>query len=137
VLLGVAAGDAEADAAYLARKVAGLRVFEETPGKMHWSVADVAGAVLVVPQFTLLGDTRRGRRPDFSAAAPPETGERLFGDFCRELAACNLPVQRGVFREHMRVGLDNDGPVTLVLNSRETTLPGGDTAHRAPAEKQA
>jgi D-tyrosyl-tRNA(Tyr) deacylase len=119
VLLGVAEDDAAGDAAFLARKLAGLRVFEDESGKMNLSLQDVHGAILAVPQFTLLGDCRKGRRPDFTAAARPEKGLELFNLFCQELERAGIPVQRGVFREHMLVSLENDGPVTLMIDSKE------------------
>jgi D-tyrosyl-tRNA(Tyr) deacylase len=121
VLLGAAHGDGEEQAAWLARKVAGLRVFADEAGLMNRDVTQVAGAVLVVPQFTLYGDTRHGRRPDFTAAARPGQAEPLFERFCALLTARGLPVQRGVFGALMAVELVNDGPVTLML---ESPLPG-------------
>ncbi|RUL87585.1 D-aminoacyl-tRNA deacylase [Tautonia sociabilis] len=119
VLLGVAKGDAEADADWLAKKVAGLRAFEDEAGKMNLAVGEVGGGVLVVSQFTLLGDCRKGRRPGFDAAADPAEAERLYGDFCRRLASLGLPTASGVFRATMQVELVNDGPVTLLLDSRK------------------
>ena len=115
VLLGVTHADRAADAEWLARKVAGLRVFEDEAGQMNRGLSDVNGAVLVVPQFTLYGDAAHGRRPDFLAAARPEAAEPLFEAFCAALAAEGVPVSRGVFRAHMEVELVNDGPVTLML----------------------
>jgi D-aminoacyl-tRNA deacylase len=117
VLLGVAAGDAEADARQLARKIAGLRIFEDSQQKMNLSAADVGGAMLVVSQFTLLGDCRKGRRPDFTAAAPPEAAEKLYQQFVAAVAEQGIPVVTGRFRQHMEVELLNDGPVTLVVES--------------------
>jgi D-tyrosyl-tRNA(Tyr) deacylase len=119
VLLGVARGDTEADADRLAEKVVGLRAFEDDAGKMNLSVTEVAGGVLVVSQFTLLGDCRGGRRPSFTEAAPPEEAERLYLDFTRQVAAAGLTVATGVFRAMMDVELVNDGPVTLLLDSRK------------------
>ena len=116
-LLGVAAGDTEATARQLAQKIAGLRVFEDSQQKMNLSLTDVGGAMLIVSQFTLLGDCRRGRRPDFTAAAPPEVAERLYQVFVDAVAAQNVPVATGRFRQHMEVELVNDGPVTLVVDS--------------------
>ena len=117
VLLGVAAGDTEATARQLAQKIAGLRIFEDSQQKMNLSLADVGGAMLIVSQFTLLGDCRRGRRPDFTAAAPPEVAETLYQVFVDAVAAQNVPVATGRFRQHMEVELVNDGPVTLVVDS--------------------
>ncbi len=117
VLLGVAGGDAEADARFLADKVAQLRIFEDPAGKMNLAVGEVEGGVLVVSQFTLLGDARKGNRPSFGAAAPPEEASSLYERFCAMLAEKGLPVARGVFRAHMDVELVNDGPVTILLDS--------------------
>lgn len=116
VLLGVTHGDTKAEADWLARKVAGLRVFEDSEGKMNLSLADVDGAVLVVSQFTLYGDARKGRRPSFTAAAPPETAAPLCDYFCERLrTAHKLPVAAGVFGAMMQVTIHNDGPVTLLI----------------------
>ena len=120
VLLGVAQGDTAADAAYLAEKTAGLRVFEDAAGKMNLALNDVGGAVLAVSQFTLLGDCRKGRRPGFTDAAAPELADRLYNDYVAALRATGLSVATGVFRAEMRVFLVNDGPVTLLLDSRKT-----------------
>ena len=117
VLLGVAAEDTEADAHYLAKKIAGLRIFEDSQEKMNLSLADIQGAVLIVSQFTLLGDCRRGRRPDFTAAAPPEMAEKLYHVFVEAVAAQGVPTATGRFRQHMEVSLINDGPVTLLVTS--------------------
>jgi D-tyrosyl-tRNA(Tyr) deacylase len=119
VLLGAARGDAEEDARLLADKVAQLRIFEDAAGKMNLSVADVGGGVLVVSQFTLLGDARKGNRPGFVDAAPPEEANGLYERFCTLLAGRGLPVAKGVFRAHMQVELVNDGPVTILLDSRK------------------
>ncbi|HWE37088.1 MAG TPA: D-aminoacyl-tRNA deacylase [Isosphaeraceae bacterium] len=119
VLLGVAKGDGDEDADRLAEKVAALRAFEDEAGKMNRSVAEVGGGVLVVSQFTLLGDCRTGRRPSFTEAAEPVEAERLYRRFADHLAASGLPVATGVFRAMMRVSLINDGPVTLLLDSRK------------------
>ena len=118
VLLGVAADDSESDALYLAKKIAGLRIFEDSQEKMNLSLADVQGAMLIVSQFTLLGDCRRGRRPDFTAAAPPEAAEKLYQTFVEAVAAQGIPTATGRFRQHMEVSLVNDGPVTLFVASR-------------------
>ena len=118
VLLGVAVGDQESDARQLADKIGGLRIFEDSQGKMNLSLRDVDGAMLVVSQFTLLGDCRKGRRPSFDAAAPPEMAEKLYEQFVAHVKALGLPVATGRFREHMQVELVNDGPVTLLLDSK-------------------
>lgn len=117
VLLGATHGDGPAQAGWLAAKVAGLRVFADAEGKMNLDVREAGGAVLVVPQFTLYGDARRGRRPDFLAAARPEHAEPLVEAFCAGLAAGGVRVERGVFRAHMEVELVNDGPVTLMVET--------------------
>ena len=115
VLLGVAAGDAEADADGLAGKVARLRIFANDDGRFDRSVLDTGGGVLVVSQFTLLADTARGNRPSFAAAAPPEEAERLYERFCATLRGLGARVEQGVFGARMEVELVNDGPVTIVL----------------------
>ncbi|WP_169975097.1 D-aminoacyl-tRNA deacylase [Tautonia rosea] len=120
VLLGVGKGDTEADADWLAEKIAGLRAFEDDLGKMNRSVGEVGGSVLVVSQFTLFGDCRKGRRPSFDAAADPGEAERLYQVLCDRIAALGLPVATGTFRAMMNVSLVNDGPVTLLLDSRKT-----------------
>ena len=117
VLLGVAADDTEADARQLADKLAGLRIFEDPQAKMNLALADVGGAMLVVSQFTLLGDCRKGRRPSFTDAAPPEKAQQLYEVFVREVTARRLEVATGRFRAHMEVELVNDGPVTLIVDS--------------------
>ncbi len=117
VLLGVGRDDTEADADYLADKVVHLRIFEDAAGQMNRSVHDARGAVLVVSQFTLYGDARRGRRPGFSSAAPPEDANRLYRHFVDRVAATGLEVREGVFRAMMDVSLVNHGPVTLLLDS--------------------
>jgi D-tyrosyl-tRNA(Tyr) deacylase len=119
VLLGVGQGDAEADADYLADKVVNLRVFSDEQGQMNRSVLDAGGAVLVVSQFTLYGDCRRGRRPGFSDAAPPELAGRLYAHFVARVRASSVPTEAGVFRATMDVALVNQGPVTLLLDSRK------------------
>ena len=120
LLLGVARGDTAEDAAYLAEKTAGLRIFEDGEGKMNLALAEIGGAVLVVSQFTLLGDCRKGRRPGFTEAAPPELADALYTDFAATLRARGLTVATGVFQAEMLVHLVNDGPVTLLLDSRKT-----------------
>lgn len=117
VLLGIAHSDYEAQAALLAHKIAGLRVFEDSDGKMNLSLADVGGSVLAVSQFTLYADARKGRRPSFTDAARPEQANPLYDHFCALLEAHGLTVARGRFGAHMAVALVNDGPVTLVLDS--------------------
>lgn len=120
VLLGVGQGDGGDDAACLAEKIAHLRVFEDAEGKMNLGLLEVRGSALVISQFTLYGDARRGRRPSFSTAAPPDEARRLYECFCDALAGYGVPVARGVFQAHMAVSLVNDGPVTLLLDSRKT-----------------
>ena len=117
VLLGVGHDDTEADASYLAEKVAGLRIFEDSDGKMNRSVQDVGGSVLAVSQFTLLGDVRRGKRPSFDAAAPPEKARRLYEFFVQQIQAAGLRCETGRFQEMMQVELVNVGPVTILLDS--------------------
>jgi D-tyrosyl-tRNA(Tyr) deacylase len=117
VLVAAAHDDRVADADWLARKVAGLRVFADAAGHMNRDVREADGAVLVVPQFTLYADARRGRRPDFIAAARPEQAEPLVERFCATLAAEGVQVARGVFRAHMAVALVNDGPVTVMIET--------------------
>lgn len=119
VLLGVGNGDTEADADYLAEKTVNLRIFTDADGKMNLSLADVGGAALVVSQFTLYGDARKGRRPGFSDAAAPDEANRLYAYFCDRILAAGIPTARGVFQAHMAVALVNDGPVTLLLDSRK------------------
>ncbi|MFI5457725.1 MAG: D-aminoacyl-tRNA deacylase [Isosphaerales bacterium] len=119
VLLGVAQGDAEHDAGWMAGKVLNLRGFEDDAGKMNLSVVDIRGGILIVSQFTLLGDCRTGRRPSFTAAADPSLAERLYLDCSVILAASGLHVATGVFRAMMKVELVNDGPVTFLLDSRK------------------
>ena len=119
VLLGVARTDVDADADWMADKVANLRAFEDDAGKMNRSALDVGGAVLVISQFTLLGDCRTGRRPSFIEAAEPAEADRLYRRFHERVAAAGLTVATGVFRAQMQVELVNDGPVTLLLDSRK------------------
>jgi D-aminoacyl-tRNA deacylase len=117
VLLGVAVTDNEADADYLAEKVVGLRVFEDDAGKMNRAVGEAGGAVLVVSQFTLYGDVRRGKRPSFDAAAPPEQARQQYEYFVGRIRAAGLRCETGRFQEMMQVELVNDGPVTILLDS--------------------
>ena len=119
VLLGVEQGDTEKDLVYLAEKTAHLRIFEDDNGKMNLSVLDVGGEVLVVSQFTLLGDCRKGRRPGFTKAAPPEQADADYLHFVEKLRRFDLKVETGTFQTHMHVALVNDGPVTLLLDSRK------------------
>ena len=119
VLVGVADPDDEKDAFWIAEKVAGLRVFEDPDGKMNLSLADVQGAVLLVSQFTLVGDCRKGRRPSFVEAARPEKARVLYGKLADNLRQLGLNVETGTFQAHMEVRLLNDGPVTLLLDSRK------------------
>ena len=117
VLLGVSHEDSESDATYLAEKIAGLRIFEDVDGKMNRSVQDVGGSVLVVSQFTLYGDVRRGKRPSFDDAAPPEHARRLYEFFVDGVRASGLRCETGRFQEMMQVELVNEGPVTILLDS--------------------
>jgi D-tyrosyl-tRNA(Tyr) deacylase len=119
VLLGAGKGDGDAERAYVLEKVLTLRIFEDDAGKMNHSVLDVGGAMLVVSQFTLYGDVRRGRRPSFDDAMPPEEAERAYDAFVRE-ARARIRVETGRFRAHMRVSSLNDGPVTLWIDSART-----------------
>ncbi len=117
VLLGVVQGDEEADAQQLAQKIVSLRIFDDLQGKMNLSVGEVGGSVLVVSQFTLAGDCRKGRRPSFDAAARPELAEHLYEVFVGAVAEQDIPVATGRFRAHMMVELVNEGPVTFVVES--------------------
>jgi D-aminoacyl-tRNA deacylase len=119
VLLGVGREDTEADATYLAGKIAGLRVFEDDQGKMNRSVHDVGGSVLAVSQFTLYGDVRRGKRPSFDDAAPPDKARQLYEFFVEQIRATGLRCETGRFQEMMKVELVNDGPVTILLDFRK------------------
>jgi D-aminoacyl-tRNA deacylase len=117
VLLGVGHDDTETDVTYLAEKIAGLRIFEDHDGKMNRSVLDVGGSVLAVSQFTLYGDVRRGKRPSFDAAAPPDNARRLYELFVECMRATGLRCESGRFQEMMQVELVNEGPVTILLDS--------------------
>jgi D-tyrosyl-tRNA(Tyr) deacylase len=119
VLLGVGKGDAEADADYLADKIVNLRVFPDEHGQMNRSLLETGGAALVVSQFTLYGDSRRGRRPGFSDAAAPDEASSLYAYFVGRVRATGVPTEEGVFRAMMDVALVNQGPVTLLLDSRK------------------
>jgi D-tyrosyl-tRNA(Tyr) deacylase len=118
VLLGVAEGDTPLDAEYLAKKIVTLRVFEDAQEKMNCSLAEVGGRMLVVSQFTLLGDCRKGRRPSFDRAARPEAADALYRHFVAQVEEQGIVVATGRFQQHMQVELVNDGPVTLLLDSR-------------------
>jgi D-tyrosyl-tRNA(Tyr) deacylase len=118
VLVGVAAGDGPPDAEFLANKIAHLRIFEDDGGRMNRSLLETGGEILVVSQFTLLGDCRKGRRPSFAAAAEPAKARELYEHFVRQLARLGAVVQTGRFQAMMEVALINDGPVTLILESR-------------------
>ena len=119
VFVGVAEGDTEKDVAYLVPKIANLRIFSDAAGKFNLSALDINGELLVVSQFTLLADTRKGRRPSFIQAAPPARAEELFDEFLRQARATGLGVATGRFQQHMQVTIQNDGPVTIMLDSRE------------------
>ena len=120
VLLGVGIGDTRSDIEYLADKIIGLRIFEDTGGKMNLSVVDIGGAVLAVSQFTLYGDVRRGKRPSFDAAAPPQQARELYDYFVERIRAAGLRCETGRFQEMMQVELVNEGPVTILLDSAKT-----------------
>ncbi|MGH2608838.1 MAG: D-aminoacyl-tRNA deacylase [Tepidiformaceae bacterium] len=123
VLLGVAGEDTGETASRMADKVAGLRIFEDDTGRMNLALADVAGEVLAVSQFTLYGDLRRGRRPSFTAAAPGPVAQPHYEAFCAAIEAAGITCARGAFGERMQVDLTNDGPVTLILDSRDLDAP--------------
>src|SRR3954464_6414193 len=119
VLLGVGPNDGDVEVRWLAEKIVGRRVFEDEAGKMNRSLAEVSGAMLVISQFTLYGDCRRGRRPSFTDAAPPELAERLYEAFVDVVKRAGVEVGTGKFREHMLVSLVNDGPVTMWIDTKE------------------
>jgi len=119
VLLGVGHSDTEADASYLAEKISGLRIFEDDQGKMNRSIQEVGGSVLLVSQFTLYGDVRRGKRPSFDAAAPPEKARTLYEFFVEQIRQGGLICETGGFQGRMTLGLVNEGPVTILLDSGE------------------
>jgi D-tyrosyl-tRNA(Tyr) deacylase len=119
VLVGVAGSDTEKDARYLAQRAVNLRIFSDQASKFNLSALDIGGELLVVSQFTLLADTRKGRRPSFTDAAPPAEAERLFGLFVDEAQATGLKVETGRFQQHMQVEIHNDGPVTIMLDSKD------------------
>ena len=120
ILVGVSRTDNPEAASYLAEKIANLRIFPDSAGKMNLSLLDVQGSALVVSQFTLYGDTRGGRRPSYIQAAPPEEASRLYDEFVRAIRALGVSVETGVFQAHMSVELINDGPVTILLDSEKT-----------------
>jgi D-tyrosyl-tRNA(Tyr) deacylase len=119
VLVGVANGDTEKHVRYLVQKVVGLRIFADEEGKFNLSALDIKGELLVVSQFTLLADTKKGRRPSFVEAAPPAQAEALFEQFVEQARATGLKVATGRFQQYMQVEIHNDGPVTIMLDSRE------------------
>ncbi len=119
VFVGVADGDTEKDAQYLAQKTVNLRIFADEEGKFNLSILDIKGELLLVSQFTLLADARKGRRPSFVEAAPPERAEELFNYFVEQASATGLKVETGCFQQYMQVEIHNDGPVTILLDSRE------------------
>jgi D-aminoacyl-tRNA deacylase len=119
VLLGVAKGDTDSDVAYLVEKIPALRIFNDEAGKMNRSLAELGGGILAISQFTLLGDTRKGRRPGFDQAADPANARRLYEQFVESLRkSTDLTIETGIFGAHMKVDLVNDGPVTFILDSR-------------------
>jgi D-tyrosyl-tRNA(Tyr) deacylase len=119
ILVGVASGDTEKDAQYLAQKSVSLRIFPDEAGRFNLSALDIKGELLAVSQFTLLADTKKGRRPSFIEAAPPDQAEELFERFVEESRASGLKVETGRFQQYMQVEIHNDGPVTILLDSRE------------------
>ena len=119
VLVGVASGDTEKDIDYLVQKIANLRIFPDDDGRFDLSALDIKGELLLVSQFTLLADTRKGRRPSFAEAASPDEAEKLFGRFVEQTRASGLRVETGRFQQYMQVEIHNDGPVTILLDSRE------------------
>ncbi len=118
VLVGVANGDTEKDAQYLVWKTVNLRIFSDENGKFNLSALDMLGDLLLVSQFTLLADNRKGRRPSFIEASPPENANKLFGFFVKQMRATGLRVETGCFQQYMQVEIHNDGPVTILLDSR-------------------
>ncbi|HUQ41842.1 MAG TPA: D-aminoacyl-tRNA deacylase [Candidatus Limnocylindrales bacterium] len=133
ILLGVAATDRPEDGEQLAAKITALRIFDDDHGKLGRALADARGEVLVVPQFTLYGDIRHGRRPDFAHAAPPDLGRRLFDGFCGVLRGANIAVSQGRFGADMRVELDADGPVTIIVST--DGWPEGDIGKTARSSR--
>ena len=121
VFVGVADGDTEKDVQYLAQKTVNLRIFADEEGKFNLSILDIEGELLLVSQFTLLSDTRKGRRPSFIEAAPPERAEELFNYFVEQVSTMGIKVETGRFQQYMQVEIHNDGPVTILLDSRDKT----------------
>ena len=121
VFVGVAVGDSEKDVEYLAQKTVGLRIFADESGKFNLSVLDVKGELLLVSQFTLLADTKKGKRPSFTGAAPPDEAERLFNEFVKQSKTSGLKVETGRFQQYMNVEIHNDGPVTIILDSKTSS----------------
>ncbi|QTA38744.1 D-tyrosyl-tRNA(Tyr) deacylase [Thermosipho ferrireducens] len=119
VLLGVGKDDTDSDMNYLAEKIVNLRIFDDSEGKMNLSLKDVGGEMLIVSQFTLYGDCRRGRRPSYSNSAPPDYAKKMYEMFIDKIRKMGLKVETGVFGEYMQVSLINDGPVTLLLDSKK------------------
>ncbi len=122
VFVGVANGDTEKDARYLAQRTVNLRIFSDQAGRFNLSALDIQGELLLVSQFTLLADTKKGRRPSFTDAAPPAQAEELFQQFVEQARATGLKVETGRFQQYMQVEIHNDGPVTIMLDSREKNL---------------
>lgn len=120
VLLGISQDDTSSDVNYVSRKIAGLRVFEDQNKKMNLSVVDIQGSLLLVPQFTLYGDCRKGRRPSFSSAAKPEFAQKLYNEVLAQLKAYEIDVKPGAFQQHMDISTVNDGPVTLLIDSNRS-----------------
>ena len=120
VLIGVEEGDTDKDAGYIADKVSGLRIFEDENEKMNLSVKDVGGSILAISQFTLLGDVRKGKRPSFITAEDPEIANRLYQQVCESIRNEGIKVETGIFQAHMLVKINNNGPVTILLDSRKT-----------------
>ena len=119
VFIGVAAGDTEKDIDYLLQKTVNLRIFSDDTDRFNLSALDIGGELLLVSQFTLLADTRKGRRPSFTDAAPPDKAEELFNEFVKKACATGLKVATGLFQQYMQVEINNDGPVTIMLDSRD------------------
>ena len=126
ILLGVGKGDSEPDARWLAEKIAGLRIFDDSTGKMNLSVVEIGGSALIVSQFTLYGDCRKGRRPGFDKAAPPDVAERLYEEFVRYIGSAGIPTATGRFQTSMLVHIENDGPVTLIVETPKENGPAGE-----------
>ena len=120
ILIGVETGDTDKDVRYIADKVSGLRIFEDENEKMNLSVKDVGGSILAISQFTLLGDVRKGKRPSFIAAEDPEIANRLYQQVCEYIRGNGIKVETGIFQAHMLVKINNNGPVTILLDSRKT-----------------